>query len=85
MRRSAAFTGFVGLEGAVGGALIQGENGGVRPLPAIETGALEWKRSMRNAWCSGEMHRYHAEPRLRRQHAGFLLTLKHESVGIEQD
>ena len=20
---------------------------------------------MRNAWCSGEMHRYHAEPRLR--------------------
>ena len=39
---------------------------------------------MRNVWCSGEMHRYHAELRLRRQHTILQLTLKHESVGIEQ-
>ena len=30
---------------------------------AVETGGLEYGRGMRNAWCSGEMHRYHAELR----------------------
>ena len=52
---------------------------------AVETVGLESTRGMRNAWCSGEMHRYHAEPRLRRQHTGVKQTLRHESVGIEQD
>ncbi len=85
MGRVEALSGFVGFNGWVGGALSHRSIWGANPCPAIETGALEWKRSMRNAWCSGEMHSYHAEPRLRRRHAGFLLTLKHESVGIEQD
>ena len=40
---------------------------------------------MRNALCSGEMHRYDAELRLRRQHTNSRLTLRLESVGIEQD
>ncbi len=61
------------------------ENGMAQPSPAVATGVLEWARSRRNAWCSGEMHRYHAELRLRRQHTGALLTLKHESGGVEQD
>ena len=52
---------------------------------ADETVFLEYKRGMQNAWCSGEMHRYHAEPRLRRQPARVKQTLRHESVGIEQD
>ncbi len=53
--------------------------------PAVETGVLEWASSLRNAECSGQMHRYNAELRLRREHTGALLTLRHESVGIEQD
>ena len=35
--------------------------------------------------CSGEMHRYDIEHRLRRQLTKDLLTLMHESVGIKQD
>ena len=52
---------------------------------ADETVFLEYKRGMRNAWCSGEMHRYHEELRLRRQPAKLQLTLRLESVGIKQD
>ena len=85
IRRMRALSGFIGFKGCVGGRLSQWSNREAQPHPAIETGFLEWKRSMRNAWCSGEMHRYHAELRLRRQHTGTQLTLKHESVGIEQD
>ena len=85
IRRMRALSGFIGFKGCVGGILSQWSNREAQPHPAIETGILEWKRSMRNARCSGEMHRYHAELRLRRQHTGFQLTLKHESVGIEQD
>ena len=40
---------------------------------------------MQNVACSGEMHRYAIEYQLRRQHAGPVLTLRHESVGIKQD
>ena len=85
IRRMRALSGFIGFKGCVGGRLSQWSNREAQPHPAIETGFLEWKRSMRNAWCSGEMLRYHAELRLRRQHAGIYLTLRHESVGIEQD
>ena len=85
IRRMRALSGFIGFKGCVGGKLSQWLNREAQPHPAIETGILEWKRSMRNAWCSGEMHRYHAELRLRRQHTGAQLTLMHESVGIEQD
>ncbi len=85
MRGMEGLSELIGVKGRVGGVSIQWANRGANPVTAIETGALEWKRSMRNAWCSGEMHRDHAEPRLRRQHAGFRLTLKHESVGSEQD
>ena len=85
IRRMRALSGFIGFKGCVGGTLSQRLNRGAQPRSAVETGVLEWARSMRNAWCSGEMHRYHAELRLRRQHTGARLTLMHESVGIEQD
>ena len=85
IRRMRALSGFIGFKGCVGGIASQRLNVGAQPRPAVETDELERMRSMRNAWCSGEMHRYHAELRLRRQHTGFQLTLKHESVGIEQD
>ena len=52
---------------------------------ASRTGGLEYARGRRNSWCSGEMLRYHEEPRLRRQPAGVLLTLMLEGAGIEQD
>ena len=35
--------------------------------------------------CSGEMHRYYSEHRLRRHLTNPSLTLRHESVGIKQD
>ena len=54
-------------------------------VTAVETGGLESARGMRNSWCSGEMHRYHEELRLRKQPAGVHLTLSHESAGIKQD
>ncbi len=85
IRRMRALSGFIGFKGCVGGLLSQRSNVGAQRRRAVGTGGLEWARSVRNAWCSGEMHRYHAERRLRRQHAGALLTLRHESVGIEQD
>ena len=84
IRRMRALSGFIGFKGCVGGLSSQRSNRGAQPLSAVETGGLEWARSMRNARCSGEMHRYHAELRLRRQHTGARLTLRHESVGIEQ-
>ncbi len=77
--------GFLGLREDVGGLSRPDKKEGAQPPPAVETDGLEWARSMRNALCSGEMHRDHAELRLRRQHTGAQLTLKHESVGIEQD
>ena len=85
IRRMRALSGFIGFNGCVGGKLSQWSNREAQPRPAVETVVLERMSSMRNAWCSGEMLRYHAELRLRRQHAGIYLTLRHESVGIEQD
>ena len=85
IRRMRALSGFIGFKGCVGGPSSQRSKVGAQPREAVETGGLEWARSRRNAWCSGEMHRYHAEPRLRRQPAGAQLTLRHESAGIEQD
>ncbi len=52
---------------------------------AARTGLLEFAEGRRNSWCSGEMLRYHEEPRLRRQLSVALLTLKLEGAGIEQD
>ena len=85
IRKMRALSGFIGFKGCVGGFLSQWSNTAAQLSSAIETGDLEYSGGMRNAWCSGEMHRYHAEPRLRRQHTILQLTLKHESVGIEQD
>ena len=85
IRRMRALSGFIGFKGCVGGMTSQRLNVGAQPRPAVETVVLERMRSMRNAGCSGEMLRYPAELRLRRQHAGIYLTLRHESVGIEQD
>ena len=52
---------------------------------ASDTVSLEYSCGRRNVWCSGEMLRYHTEHRLRRQPARVRQTLRHESVGIEQD
>ena len=52
---------------------------------AARTGRLESAEGARNSWCSGEMLRYHEEPRLRRQRAAAVLTLMLEGAGIEQD
>ena len=52
---------------------------------ASDTERLECSCGRRNVWCSGEMLRYHTEHRLRRQLSKLLLTLRHESVGSEQD
>ena len=85
IRRMRALSGFIGFKGCVGGQLSQRSKRAAQPPAAVETGSLEWVRSTRNARCSGEMHRYCAELRLRRQRTGAQLTLRHESVGIEQD
>ena len=85
IRRMRALSGFIGFKGCVGGLLSQRLNVGAQPRPAVETDSLELQRSMRNAQCSGEMHRYCAELRSRRQRASCILTLRHESAGIEQD
>ena len=52
---------------------------------ASDTAGLECSCGRRNVWCSGEMLRYHTEHRLRRQLSKLQLTLRHESVGSEQD
>ncbi len=83
--RMHGFAGVSGFRGGEGGAVRKWSNGGAHPLPESETGAVEWKRSMRKGWCRGEMQSEHAERRLRRKNAGGRLTLKHESVGIEQE
>ena len=85
IRRMRALSGFIGFKGCVGGVLSQRSKPGAQPRSAVETGALERERGMRNSRCSGEMLRYREELRLRRQHTGSCLTLRHESVGIEQD
>ncbi len=85
MREKGARSGVIGVKGGAGGAASRRSKSGAQHRPAVGTAGLEWARSARNAWCSGEMHRYHAELRLRRQRTGALLTLRHESVGIEQD
>ena len=85
IRRMRALSGFIGFKGCVGGLISQRLNVGAQPRPAVETVELELEWSMRNAQCSGEMHRYCAELRSRRQRANSRLTLRHESVGIEQD
>ena len=56
-----------------------------QPCHAVGTGGLEYTQGWWNSLCSGEMLRYDEELRLRRQLAVALLTLKLESVGIEQD
>ena len=52
---------------------------------AVDTAVLEYTQGRWNSLCSGEMLRYHEEPRLRRQRTVASLTLKLESAGIEQD
>ena len=85
IRKVRALSGFIGFKGSVGGLLSQPSNCGAQPRIAVGTGGLEWARGAWNSWCSGEMHRYHEELRLRRQLTKLLLTLMHEGVGIKQD
>ena len=73
IRRMRALSGIIGLKGWA------------QPRFAAGTEGLALSRCMRNASCSGEMHRYDAERRSRRQHASGIRTLRHESAGIEQD
>ena len=85
IRRMRALSGFIGFKGCAGGVPSQRSKFRAQPGDAVETGVLECVRGRRNALCSGEMHRYDAELRLRRQLSSTPLTLRHESVGIEQD
>ena len=85
IRRMRALSGFIGFKGCAGGRSSQRSNCGAQRRTAVETGRLECVGGWRNARCSGEMHRYRAEPLLRRQLSITPLTLMHESVGIEQD
>ncbi len=64
---------------------MRGEIPGLNSGKASNTVELESSGGRRNVWCRGEMLRDHTEPRLRKQHTGSTLTLRHESVGIEQD
>ena len=85
IRKVQALSGFIGFKGSVDGFLSQLSNVWAQPLLSVETVRLECGVGTWNSWCSGEMHRYHTERRLRRQRTRLRLTLKHESVGIEQD
>ena len=80
-----ALSGFIGFKGSVGGLLSQRSNVVAQPCQAVETVSLESAQGTWNSWCSGEMLRYHEEPRLRRQPAKPPLTLRLESAGIKQD
>ncbi len=85
VRRSRALSGFLGFKGCLGGRLSEWFNVGDKPRIAIKTGGLEYRRGRRNKSSSGEMLRYDLELRERRQLTRLRLTLKHESVGSEQD
>ncbi len=75
----------VGFKGCAGGQLSQRAQPGDQRRGTVESGGLEWGRSMRNGRCGGEMHRYRAELGLRGQHTGPIRTVGHKSAGIEQD
>ena len=85
IRKMRALSGFIGFKGSVGGLLSQRSNVRAQPWHAVDTGGLEFTQGRWNSSCSGEMLRYDEELRLRRQPAVAQLTLKLESVGIEQD
>ena len=85
IRKMRALSGFIGFKGSVGGLLSQRSNVRAQPWHAVDTGGLEFTQGRWNSSCSGEMLRYDEELRLRRQPAVVQLTLKLESVGIEQD
>ena len=85
IRKVRALSGFIGFKGSAGGWESVPSNVGAQPRKAARTVRLEYAEGRRNSWCSGEMHRYHEEPRLRRQPAAAQLTLRLESAGIEQD
>ncbi len=78
-------SGFIGFKGCAGGPLSRRLNLGAQPQSAVDTGGLDFGRGRRNSSCSGEMHRYDEEHRLRRQPTRPTMTLRHESAGIEQD
>ncbi len=52
---------------------------------AFETAWLECMRGKGNSRCKGEICRYREEHQRRRRLSGMQLTLRHESVGSEQD
>ena len=85
IRRMRALSGIIGLKGCAGGPSSRRSKTGAQPRFAAGTEGLALSRCMRNASCSGEMHRYDAERRSRRQHASGIRTLRHEGAGIEQD
>ena len=85
IRKVRALSGFIGFKGSADGFLSVQSNTEAQPSSAARTGELEWTVGTRNSWCSGEMLRYHEEPRLRRQRTVVLLTFMLEGAGIEQD
>ncbi len=75
----------LGVGEAMGGSDEQSAKPGANAQGAIESSGIETERSTRTAGCRGEMCRYRAELRLRRTRTGAGMTLRNESVGIEQD
>ncbi len=73
------------MRGSVAEQYIESASPGLNLRAAVETADLEDERGKWNAGCRGEMQRDPAEHRWRRRHTGAILTLRYESVGIEQD
>ncbi len=83
--RLEGLSGYIEVKWCAVGQLSRRDKPGAQRRRDVEHCGRELERITRNARCSGEMHRNRAELRLRRQHTGSILTLRHESAGIEQD
>ncbi len=64
--------------------LTLGSTGGAKHWRRVKTGYLEVEISTRKTGCEGAIQSYCGELELHRQVTGSILTLRHESAGIEQ-
>ncbi|AAT75524.1 unknown protein [Mesoplasma florum L1] len=81
IHRWQALSGFIGRIGCVGGFASLRLKPGAQLRFALKTAGLEYQRGKRNSMCSGKMRRYMEEHQWRKRLTGWLLTLRHESVG----
>lgn len=81
IHRWQALSGFIGRIGCVGGFASLRLKPGAQLRFALKTVRLEYQRGKRNSMCSGKMRRYMEEHQWRKRFTGWLLTLRHESVG----